>query len=200
MSKSSLEPDIVAELLDGASTWLDVADAIRLAKSERAVSGRQLSRELHVPAPTLARALSAGFASSRDPALVEAVDTRLSLDGRLARAVNRLHGTVALPCVDWVHNFPAKYVGRVWMMMAPASHHVGQLHRVVLNWGPWEVQLPVRRAPARGVVWWFMKGDDGLSVPLFAHVEPAATLEFSTVDRWGGDAINANRGWYRDDD
>lgn len=191
----------VLQRLDAAETWEDIAAAVAAELRLRSVSGRELARRVGSPPATLARALKQGFARTRDRMLVERIDHCLVLQGRLAHAVEHLHGAAAGAGELFVHHFPARYVGHVWMRLVPTSKRVGHRHDVRVNWGPWEVLLPVRNPPAAGIVWWFTKGDDGLSVPIFVHVQPAAINEFTTVPRWGqDDAIDANRGWYRDDE
>lgn len=186
--------DTARNAADAARSWVDLGTAVRQAMNDQGWAFRPLADTVHSSRSTLQRMTrGSGWTS---PALVRALDRVLGFEGRLVQGTIRLRAEPAEPGSEWMHHFPESHVGRVWMRLVPKAEDRYREHLLKVRWGPWELRLRVA-PPVRPTVWWFGKGDDGLSVPLFVFVEPAARLEFAIGCVWEDEALDANVGWIR---
>jgi transcriptional regulator with XRE-family HTH domain len=74
------------------------------------------------------------------------------------------------------HTFTKNYVGDVWIRIAPAPQHIGQVHHVALHWGPNDQQLNLEHLDRPAVLFTGKRGTD--STPMQVSVVPAATITF----------------------
>jgi helix-turn-helix protein len=93
----------------------------------------------------------------------------------------------------WIHHYPAGYVGSVWTLLVPHPERSEVPHKVTINWGPWTKTVVVESPTARGARLSYTKGDDGLSIPLFFDLSPAAGLEHGLGE--DPTALDINAGW-----
>lgn len=95
----------------------------------------------------------------------------------------------------WLHHFPASYVGAVWTRVTPHPRRTQRAHSVRISWGPWDKDVYFDSLPPIGRALAYTKGDDGLSIPLFFVITPAAALEHGLGEI--PDAMDINAGWIR---
>ena len=97
----------------------------------------------------------------------------------------------------WSFCHPATYSGRVWIQVFAEPASRGAPHDYTVRWGPWEYKgtLNLERRESAFLV--HMKGNDGLSVPIFFDISPACYVVFGQGDPPSGPLHEINWGWNR---
>lgn len=172
---------------------------------------RQLRGELGLVA-LAARVLSSKSALSRyergdkllPPDLADRLDAYYKTGGDIRDARDALEagrntsGLVGQYRGSWLHHFPNTYVGAVWTQLTPHPRRQSSPHELTIRWGPWTRRVELPTVDPAGIFLSYTKGDDGLSVPLFFDVRPAARLDHGLGMIEG--ATDINRGWRHEDD
>lgn len=187
---------VIGEALKSVDSWASLGSALTRLRRLRGHSLRSAAGALEVSKSRLHRREQGEGWSPDDTEFVKRLDRMLDTQGLILESFRRVSGTDRPVRSKWVHHFPAEHVGLVYLWLQPERENVGGIHRLMMRWGPWEVRLH-DRPPQEGALWWFTKGDDGLSVPLFVQISPAATLEFAVANLWNLTPQNANHGWTR---
>lgn len=134
-----------------------------------------------------------------NPTLADSLDRFFGTDGDIRAERDALERSAHADLVvgqfreNWLHHFPASYVGAVWTRVTPHPRRVQARHVVWIRWGRWQRIAVLDSLPSGGEVLLYTKGDDGLSVPLFFTLKPAAALAHGLGEVV--DAIDINQGW-----
>lgn len=171
----------------------ELRGARSLRDVERAVAGvsrselQRVERGVKVPAVEFLERLGDYYGVGA--ALVEERDQHLAGQWHPSRTQSHRYAH------RLVHSFPAAYSGEVWVKVTPSPTGRDQDHNLTLKWGPWERTLDIPVLGPDGAVLVFAKGDDGLSVPVRAEVNPVATLVFGVGSPPSGPMTDINPGW-----
>jgi hypothetical protein len=94
---------------------------------------------------------------------------------------------------DWVHNYPASYSGIIWEKVEIQPTNKNKTHRYTIKWGKWQYTGEFQ---GQDVVYlWHRKGNDGQSIEILFHIEPASKVTFEKGDQPPIGAIDINDGW-----
>lgn len=183
---------------DAASRLGQVVRALRLAHG---LTQNELANRANTSDSVISR-LERGArlpqsASAR--ATIQLLDEALAADGTImAWWLEALGaGSSRTPAKRWVHNYPAKYNGEVWMQLRRATPQTSEDFRLAVRWGPWVLRTRARWSPDGLLTMWHTKGDDGLSIPVIVLSDQPIIAEFH-VGRPPSEALDINPGWIYD--
>ncbi len=117
---------------------------------------------------------------------------------RIAAEVSRLLGREFKSA--WMGHHPAAYSGPVWIRVLKRESSRHEQHMIRLKWGPWRLDLALPSDSDRSVVLVHGKGNDGLSVPILADIEPPCFVQFGVGDPPAGTTLDIHHGWIRTND
>jgi hypothetical protein len=97
----------------------------------------------------------------------------------------------------WTFCHPAAYSGQVWIHVVAAPENRGTAHHYNVRWGPWEYKGTLNFEERESVFLVHMKGNDGLSVPIFFDISPSCYVIIGQGDPPEGQRHDINWGWNR---
>jgi len=97
----------------------------------------------------------------------------------------------------WSFCHPASYSGPVWIEVVPKFENRAAPHHYTVRWGPWEYTgvLNLRGLESAALI--HMKGNDGLSIPIFFDIRPPCCVSFGQGQHPTGLVHDINHGWSR---
>lgn len=98
---------------------------------------------------------------------------------------------------EWIGSHPAEYSGKVWIQILKQEENLSLKHDFAIQWGPWRYvgKLPIDENISVTLI--HAKGNDGLSVPIFFHIEPPCYVTFGQDEPWSDITLDINDGWQR---
>jgi hypothetical protein len=88
----------------------------------------------------------------------------------------------------------------VWIQVIAEPASRGAPHDYTVRWGPWEYKGTLNLGGRESAFLVHMKGNDGLSVPIFFDISSACYVVFGQGDPPGGPLREINWGWNRIED
>lgn len=92
---------------------------------------------------------------------------------------------------------PASYSGRVWIHVIPRFDNRSVPHHYTVRWGPWQYNGELEFGGLESAVLSHMKGDDGLSIPIFLDICPGCSIVFGRGHPPTELVYEINKGWTR---
>lgn len=98
---------------------------------------------------------------------------------------------------SWGFCHPAAYSGQVWIHIIAEPDNRGTPHDCRVRWGPWERQATLNFDGRESAFLVHMKGDDGVSVPIFLDLSPSCYAVFGQGEPPGEPRHDINHRWHR---